>query len=87
MTLLSLFRYENCWPAVFKGSHGVMFVYSPDHSEHSRELEDWWVLANAISTALGTQGHIELSPSKTHAVVSSATINAQKLSVISWYYV
>ncbi|KAG5446037.1 Intraflagellar transport protein 22 [Clonorchis sinensis] len=34
-------KYENCWPAVFKGSHGVMFVYSPDHSEHSRELEDW----------------------------------------------
>ncbi|KAA3672508.1 intraflagellar transport protein 22 [Paragonimus westermani] len=35
-------RYENCWPACFKGSHGVIFVYNPDNSEHIKELEDWY---------------------------------------------
>ncbi|KAF6769419.1 hypothetical protein AHF37_12774 [Paragonimus kellicotti] len=33
-------KYENCWPACFKGSHGIIFVHNPDHSEHIKELED-----------------------------------------------
>ncbi|KAF7257923.1 hypothetical protein EG68_04834 [Paragonimus skrjabini miyazakii] len=37
-------KYESCWPACFKGSHGIIFVYNPDHSEHIKELEDWYAL-------------------------------------------
>ncbi|KAF8564637.1 hypothetical protein P879_06634 [Paragonimus westermani] len=39
-------KYENCWPACFKGSHGAIFVYNPDHSEHIKELEDWHMISS-----------------------------------------
>ena len=33
------FRFENCWPAIQKDANGVLFVYNPDKSNHSKELE------------------------------------------------
>lgn len=35
-------RYQNCWPAIFKGAHGVILVYNPDKPSHAKELEEWY---------------------------------------------
>ncbi|CAH8555490.1 unnamed protein product [Heterobilharzia americana] len=35
-------KYEACWPAIFKGAHGVVFVYNPDKSHHEEELNEWY---------------------------------------------
>ncbi|VDQ06634.1 unnamed protein product [Trichobilharzia regenti] len=34
-------KFEACWPAIFKGSHGIVFVYNPDNSNHEKELNEW----------------------------------------------
>ncbi|CAL8088743.1 unnamed protein product [Calicophoron daubneyi] len=34
-------KYESCWPATFKGAHGAVFVYNPDHADHGKELDYW----------------------------------------------
>ncbi|CAH8848709.1 unnamed protein product [Trichobilharzia szidati] len=36
-------KFEACWPAIFKGSHGIVFVYNPDNSNHEKELNEWQV--------------------------------------------
>ncbi|CAH8536232.1 unnamed protein product [Schistosoma guineensis] len=34
-------KYETCWPAIFKGCHGVVFVYNPDNLNHVNDLQNW----------------------------------------------
>lgn len=33
------FRFSNCWPAIQRGSNGVMFVYNRGKDEHAKYLE------------------------------------------------
>ena len=35
------FRFEACWPAMAKDTHGAVFVYNPDVPNHDKELENW----------------------------------------------
>ncbi|XP_018650877.1 hypothetical protein Smp_174780 [Schistosoma mansoni] len=35
-------KYETCWPAIFRGSHGVVFVYNPDNPYHIDDLHNWY---------------------------------------------
>ncbi|CAH8497412.1 unnamed protein product [Schistosoma turkestanicum] len=37
-------KFEACWPAIFKGSHGVVFVYNPDNPCHIEDLYNWYRL-------------------------------------------
>lgn len=34
-------RYQNCWPAILKGAHGVILVYNSDQPSHTKEVEEW----------------------------------------------
>eukprot|EP00108_Taenia_solium_P008831 TsM_000291100 transcript=TsM_000291100 gene=TsM_000291100 len=43
-------RYQNCWPVIFKGAHGVVLVYNPDQPNHANELDEWY--ETAISQSL-----------------------------------
>lgn len=33
------FRFESCWPAIQRGSNGVMFVYNPGREDQARMLD------------------------------------------------
>ncbi|KAH8875876.1 Intraflagellar transport protein 22 [Schistosoma japonicum] len=35
-------KFETCWPAIFRGSHGLAFVYNPDNSNHEEDLNKWY---------------------------------------------
>ncbi|CAH8550580.1 unnamed protein product [Schistosoma rodhaini] len=43
-------KYESCWPAIFRGSHGVVFVYNPDNPNHANDLHNWY---RAVPPSLG----------------------------------
>ncbi|CAH8520411.1 unnamed protein product [Schistosoma mattheei] len=43
-------KYETCWPAIFKGCHGVVFVYNPDNLNHVNDLQNWY---RAVPPILG----------------------------------
>lgn len=34
-------RYQNCWPVIFKGAHGIVLVYNADQPKHANELDEW----------------------------------------------
>ncbi|XP_029468531.1 intraflagellar transport protein 22 homolog isoform X1 [Rhinatrema bivittatum] len=34
-------RFETCWPAMMKDSHGVVIVFNPDLPSHLKETEMW----------------------------------------------
>ena len=34
-------RYEGCWPAMAKDTHGVVLVHNPNQPQHEKELERW----------------------------------------------
>lgn len=34
-------RFEACWPAMAKGTTGIIFVYNPDQPNHDKDLENW----------------------------------------------
>lgn len=34
-------RYRNCWPAIFKGVHGIVLVYNTNKRNHAEELDEW----------------------------------------------
>ena len=36
-----LCRFERCWPAMVKDTHGVVMVHNPDQPQHEKELERW----------------------------------------------
>ncbi|XP_054250324.1 intraflagellar transport protein 22 homolog isoform X2 [Indicator indicator] len=35
-------RFETCWPALTKDSHGVVIVFNPELPIHLKELEMWY---------------------------------------------
>uniref|UniRef100_A0A914UPD6 Intraflagellar transport protein 22 homolog n=1 Tax=Plectus sambesii TaxID=2011161 RepID=A0A914UPD6_9BILA len=35
-------KFEKCWPAIQKDTHGVILVCNPESQEHSKELEQWY---------------------------------------------
>ena len=39
--LLCVCRFERCWPAMAKDTHGVVLVHNPDQPQHEKELERW----------------------------------------------
>ncbi|XP_004442208.2 PREDICTED: intraflagellar transport protein 22 homolog [Ceratotherium simum simum] len=34
-------KFESCWPALMKDSHGVVIIFNADTPSHLRELERW----------------------------------------------
>ncbi|TPP66828.1 putative protein putative vertebrate RAB member RAS oncogene family 5 [Fasciola gigantica] len=57
--------YENCWPAIFRGLNGVVFVYNPDDTGHGKVLEEWQSILAQSQTLRDTQccviGHCKSS--------------------------
>ncbi|KAL8198828.1 UNVERIFIED_CONTAM: Intraflagellar transport protein 22 [Gekko kuhli] len=35
-------KFETCWPALMKDSHGVVIVFNPDLPSHLKEIETWY---------------------------------------------
>ncbi|XP_061461406.1 intraflagellar transport protein 22 homolog isoform X2 [Rhineura floridana] len=35
-------RFETCWPALMKDSHGVVIIFNPDLPSHVKEIEMWY---------------------------------------------
>ncbi|KAJ6655751.1 hypothetical protein lerEdw1_004804 [Lerista edwardsae] len=35
-------KFESCWPALMKDSHGVIIVFNPDLPNHVKEIETWY---------------------------------------------
>lgn len=35
-------RFETCWPALMKDSHGVIIIFNPDMPSHLKEIEMWY---------------------------------------------
>uniref|UniRef100_A0A7N5P503 Intraflagellar transport 22 n=1 Tax=Ailuropoda melanoleuca TaxID=9646 RepID=A0A7N5P503_AILME len=35
-------RFESCWPALMKDSHGVVIVFNADLPSHLKEIEMWY---------------------------------------------
>ncbi|XP_006889769.1 PREDICTED: rab-like protein 5 isoform X2 [Elephantulus edwardii] len=35
-------RFESCWPALMKDSHGVVIVFNADMPSHLKEIEMWY---------------------------------------------
>ncbi|NWY52453.1 IFT22 protein, partial [Chionis minor] len=35
-------RFETCWPALMKDSHGVIIIFNPDLPSHLKEIEMWY---------------------------------------------
>ncbi|XP_077167168.1 intraflagellar transport protein 22 homolog [Paroedura picta] len=35
-------KFETCWPALMKDSHGVIIVFNPDLPSHLKEIETWY---------------------------------------------
>uniref|UniRef100_A0A663MMJ7 Intraflagellar transport 22 n=1 Tax=Athene cunicularia TaxID=194338 RepID=A0A663MMJ7_ATHCN len=35
-------RFETCWPALMKDSHGVMIIFNPELPSHLKEIEMWY---------------------------------------------
>jgi hypothetical protein len=44
------FRFEACWPALQRDTHGIIFVYNPSSGDHARDLE---LLYNYFVTQTG----------------------------------
>ncbi|VDL93372.1 unnamed protein product [Schistocephalus solidus] len=36
-------NYQNCWPAIFKGIHGLVLLYNVNEITHGDELEEWYM--------------------------------------------
>ncbi|XP_042298764.1 intraflagellar transport protein 22 homolog [Sceloporus undulatus] len=34
-------KFETCWPALMKDSHGVVIIFNPDVPSHVKEIEMW----------------------------------------------
>ncbi|XP_034276781.1 intraflagellar transport protein 22 homolog isoform X1 [Pantherophis guttatus] len=35
-------KFETCWPALMKDSHGVVIIFNPDLPSHVKEIEMWY---------------------------------------------
>lgn len=35
-------KYEDCWPAIAKDTHGVLFVYNPSQKNMEKQLDVWY---------------------------------------------
>ncbi|XP_069729841.1 intraflagellar transport protein 22 homolog isoform X2 [Phaenicophaeus curvirostris] len=35
-------KFETCWPALMKDSHGVVIVFNPELPSHLKEIETWY---------------------------------------------
>ncbi|XP_009558469.2 intraflagellar transport protein 22 homolog [Cuculus canorus] len=35
-------KFETCWPALMKDSHGVVIVFNPELPSHLKEIEMWY---------------------------------------------
>lgn len=38
----SFSRFETCWPALMKDSHGVIIIFNPELPSHLKEIEMWY---------------------------------------------
>ena len=47
--VLAAHSYEACYPAIQKGTHGVVLVYNPDNRGHEKEIEIWYAVAAALA--------------------------------------
>lgn len=34
-------KYERCWPAIQKGTHGIILTYNADNPRQEEEMESW----------------------------------------------
>lgn len=85
----SLFQisYENCWPAIFKGINGVVFVYNPNNAGHGKILEEWYLLNILTFWFKGSQFLDEIKLSETHNFASLDSASRPKPTVTSLLYV
>uniref|UniRef100_A0A8D0FDL8 Intraflagellar transport 22 n=1 Tax=Strix occidentalis caurina TaxID=311401 RepID=A0A8D0FDL8_STROC len=35
-------RFETCWPALMKDSHGIIIIFNPELPSHLKEIEMWY---------------------------------------------
>ncbi|XP_067165810.1 intraflagellar transport protein 22 homolog isoform X3 [Apteryx mantelli] len=35
-------KFETCWPALMKDSHGVVIIFNPELPSHLKEIEMWY---------------------------------------------
>ncbi|XP_065503480.1 intraflagellar transport protein 22 homolog isoform X2 [Caloenas nicobarica] len=35
-------KFETCWPALMKDSHGVIIIFNPELPSHLKEIEMWY---------------------------------------------
>eukprot|EP01001_Neometanema_parovale_P010327 NODE_6562_length_837_cov_90.675070_g6326_i0.p1 GENE.NODE_6562_length_837_cov_90.675070_g6326_i0~~NODE_6562_length_837_cov_90.675070_g6326_i0.p1 ORF type:complete len:203 (-),score=42.58 NODE_6562_length_837_cov_90.675070_g6326_i0:170-778(-) len=56
-------RYQSCWLALMKESHGIIFVYNPDSKQHEKEIENWHK-AFAVPTKMRNENCLVLAHRK-----------------------
>lgn len=44
---IDFIRFEQCWPAMWKDTHGVVLVHNPVHPQQEKELERWSVIMDS----------------------------------------
>ncbi|XP_007517995.1 intraflagellar transport protein 22 homolog [Erinaceus europaeus] len=70
-------KFESCWPALMKDSHGVVIVFNADTPSHLKEIETWYacfvqgqflpdahclLVAHHKPGSGGDRGHLALAP-------------------------
>ncbi|XP_004399117.1 PREDICTED: intraflagellar transport protein 22 homolog isoform X2 [Odobenus rosmarus divergens] len=70
-------RFESCWPALMKDSHGVVIIFNADLPSHLKEIEMWYscfvqqqflqdaqclLIAHHKPGSGSDKGHLTLSP-------------------------
>ncbi|XP_008947208.1 PREDICTED: intraflagellar transport protein 22 homolog, partial [Merops nubicus] len=48
-------KFETCWPALMKDSHGVIIVFNPELQGHLKEIEMWYSCFVQQQSLLDTQ--------------------------------
>nr|KAF6366329.1 intraflagellar transport 22 [Pipistrellus kuhlii] len=49
-------KFESCWPALMKDSHGVVIIFNADIPSHLKEIEMCTTLEQAEAGALESRG-------------------------------
>ncbi|XP_078535480.1 intraflagellar transport protein 22 homolog isoform X3 [Lissotriton helveticus] len=85
-------RFESCWPAMMKDSHGVVIVFNPDLPSHLKELEVWYssfvhqqrlqdnqclLLAHHKPGSGGDKGRLMLAPSLTKLRLAHSNLDEE----------
>ncbi|XP_078535477.1 intraflagellar transport protein 22 homolog isoform X2 [Lissotriton helveticus] len=85
-------KFESCWPAMMKDSHGVVIVFNPDLPSHLKELEVWYssfvhqqrlqdnqclLLAHHKPGSGGDKGRLMLAPSLTKLRLAHSNLDEE----------